>query len=113
PRPESAGGFLAAILANTGRIAFDVAGIERRMVEGRGEKHHQSRVPPDQMLLHRRHGSRGGGGRRRAPARGITRSPPPAGARAGRDGAAAPEITPQDCAIESIRHSSPAEEPRG
>ena len=83
-------GVLAAILADAGRIALDVAGIERRLVERRRE---QQRQPI--AAMHR--------AARRA--RAI--------ACAARAGSAAPEIAAQDCAMESMRHSSLAAEPSG
>src|SRR3972149_4095014 len=48
-------GVRAAVLANARGIALDVAGSDSRMVEWRGEKDHESLVPPNQMLLDRGH----------------------------------------------------------
>ena len=48
-------GVLAAVLANAGRIAFDVARIERGLVEWRREQQGQTVVPPDQHSLDRAH----------------------------------------------------------
>src|ERR1700744_6650370 len=49
-------GVLAAVLANARRIALDVAGIERSLVERRGKQQRQLVLRPDQSALHRRHG---------------------------------------------------------
>src|SRR6185437_6022876 len=54
-RPQGAMGVLAAILANAGRIALDVAGIERRLVEGWREEQRQSVAPADELLIDRVH----------------------------------------------------------
>jgi hypothetical protein len=79
---------LAAVLAQAGRIGFDVARIVRRVVEGRGEQLNQAVAAADQLRVHRRH-------------------------RAHRALAlAAPEITAHDWAMESILHSSLVTEPR-
>ena len=69
-RPDRGVRVLAAVLADAGRIALDVARVERRAVEGRREEQRPVR-------------RRGGRGARR---------PPPSRARA-RAGSAAPEIT--------------------
>ena len=61
-RPDGAVRVLAAILANAGRIALDVSGIERRLVERRREEQHQTVVAPDEVFFDRRHGVRGVGG---------------------------------------------------
>jgi hypothetical protein len=45
-------GVLAAVLAHAGNVAFDVAGIERRFVEGRIEQLNQPGVAADQALIH-------------------------------------------------------------
>jgi hypothetical protein len=49
---------LATILADTGRIALDVAGIERRLVERWREQQDDSRLGLDKLRLHGRHGER-------------------------------------------------------
>ena len=49
---------LTAVLANARRIALDVAGIERRLVEWRREQQRQSVLRTDQFALDRRHGAR-------------------------------------------------------
>src|SRR4029079_7390462 len=48
---------LASILPNAWRITLNVAGIERRLVERRGEEESQSVLRTDQFALDRRHGS--------------------------------------------------------
>ena len=48
---------LAAVLANARRIALDVAGIERRLVEWRREQQRQLILRPDQLAFDRRHGA--------------------------------------------------------
>ena len=50
---------LAAVLAHARRIALDVAGIVRRLVERRREQQRQSVVAADQMFVDRGHGARG------------------------------------------------------
>ena len=80
---------LPAIFANARRIALDIARIERAS-------------------------SKGGVNNRASPSSRLIRySSTAAMARAARTGSAAPEITLQDCAIESIRHSLFATEPSG
>ena len=74
---------LAAVLADAGQVALDVARIERGLVERRREQQRQAR---------RR------GGSSCAIDRGHRRC--------GATGVAAPDSTAQDCAIESIWHSS-------
>ncbi len=71
---------LAAVFANPGHISLDVAGVQRRVVEGRREQQ-------DQVVI------RAGRDARR----------PTAMARRARPGSAAPEITAHDCAIASMR----------
>ena len=63
-------GVLAAVLADARRIAFDVAGIERRLVEWRGEQGRQPILRADQLALDRSHRPRRPFGRRRAGKRG-------------------------------------------
>ena len=56
---------LAAVLAQAGRVALDVARIERGLFEGRREQQSQAVVAADQALVQRRHrhgGARGIGG---------------------------------------------------
>src|SRR4029079_1728638 len=48
---------LASILPNTWRITLNIAGIERRLVERRGEEDRQSVLRTDQFALDCRHGS--------------------------------------------------------
>ncbi len=55
-------GVLAAVFPDAGRIALDVAGIERRVIERRREQQRQPIVSADELLIHRRH--RAGGARR-------------------------------------------------
>src|SRR5437660_11955899 len=49
--PNSAVGVLAAILADTGNVAFDVAGIERRFVKGWIEKLNEFGFAMNQTLI--------------------------------------------------------------
>jgi hypothetical protein len=49
---------LAAVLADAGRIAFDVAGIVCGIAEGRGEQQRQLVIPAYQIFVERRHGAR-------------------------------------------------------
>ena len=49
-------GVLAAILTDAGRVALDVAGIERCRIEGRGEQQRDARVAVDELLTHLVHG---------------------------------------------------------
>jgi hypothetical protein len=79
---------LAAVFAQAGRVALDIARVKRRAVEGRREKQRQPGVRPHKVPRHRRH---------RLP-RAI--------------GSAAPDSTAQDCAMLSMRHSSDVDEPR-
>ena len=54
--PNGAVRVLAAILAHTGNIAFDVAGIERRFIKGRIEELDQFGVAPNEALVDGVHG---------------------------------------------------------
>ena len=56
-RPHRGMAVLTAILAQTGRIALDIAGVQRRAVEGRGEQQCKPRIGTDQMLRYRCHGA--------------------------------------------------------
>src|SRR5204863_3535586 len=53
--PNRAVTVLAAILAHTGDVAFDVAGIERRFVKGRIEKLNEFRFATNKALIDRVH----------------------------------------------------------
>ena len=55
-------GVLAAVLADAGHVALDVAGLQVRRVEGRVEQLDEPRVAVDQVLVHRRHGLAGAHG---------------------------------------------------
>ena len=88
-RPDGGMRVLAAVLADARRVALDVAGVERRAVERRREEQDEPVVAAHEV------------------------SSTAAIARAARAGSPAPEITPQDCAIESMRHPSFAAEPSG
>jgi hypothetical protein len=48
-------GVLAAILANARRIALDVAGIERRLVERRREQQHEAIAAMHELAVERGH----------------------------------------------------------
>ena len=92
-RPDDPGGrvgVLAAVLADAGQVALDVAGIERLVVERRGEQEDQPPVAIDQMFVD-----------------GLQRLGEPATVRP------APESTAHDWAIESIRQASFCAEPSG
>ena len=59
---------LAAVLADSGQVALDVAGVEGSVVEGRRQQKNQLIVEPNQPLLDRPHGPAaslgyGGGGK--------------------------------------------------
>ena len=82
-------GILAAVLADAGRIALDVAGI----VAVRSNGGVNSNARPSSPRISSRSTA--------------------AIARRARSGSAAPDMTAQDWAIESIRHSSLAAEPSG
>ena len=75
-------GVLAAILANAGRIALDVAGIERGLVERRREQQRQPVAAAHEVA--------------------VERPPSPAPRAPDRR---RPEMHAQDCAMESMRHS--------
>ncbi len=65
-RPHGGMAVLPAILAQARRIALDVAGIERRLVEGRREQERQAVVATDEMLFQGSHRHRGAHGIGRA-----------------------------------------------
>ena len=54
-RPDGGMRVLSAVLSDPGRVSLDVARIERRPIEGRGEEQDQSVLPADEVLVHRRH----------------------------------------------------------
>ena len=51
-RPDGAVRVLAAVLPDAGRVAFDVAGVERRLIERRREEQEQSVVAADEVFVH-------------------------------------------------------------
>src|SRR3989442_2636964 len=55
-RPDSGVGVLPAIFPDTGRIALDVAGFQRRAVERRREKEHEAVPYMDYLFIDRGHG---------------------------------------------------------
>src|SRR6202035_1072714 len=57
-RPRGCMCVLSAIFANARNVAFDVAGIKRRFIEGRRKKQNQSFRPSHQLLVNGAHGSR-------------------------------------------------------
>src|ERR1700733_14085177 len=60
-RPYRSMRILSAVLANTWRIALDIAGIMRRIVEGRREQQGQSVVTPHKVFVECCHGAGGMG----------------------------------------------------
>ena len=50
---------LPAIFADSRRIALDVTGVQRDLIEGRREQQSQSRIPQNEVFVDRRHGARG------------------------------------------------------
>ena len=64
--PDRAVRVLPAVLADSRRVPLDVAGVERRLVEGRGEEEDEPVAAPHEVLVHGRHrASRAGRVRRR------------------------------------------------
>src|SRR5688572_31080770 len=57
--PGGGVGVLAAVLADAGRVALDVARIEPGEVEGRGEEKREAVIGADEVRLHRGHGALG------------------------------------------------------
>jgi len=88
-RPGSGMSVLAAILADAGRIALDIAGMQRGLVERRGKQQCQTVAAMHEV---------------------VSRA---AIARTARVGSPAPDIAAQDWAMESMRHSSLSAEPSG
>src|SRR5450759_3208030 len=52
-------GVLAAVLADAGRVALDVPGVERCVIEWRSEDQRQSLIATDELRVHLRHRHRG------------------------------------------------------
>src|SRR5271166_237364 len=57
-RPQGSMCILAAVLADAGRVALDVARIERRLVEWRRKQQRHLILRPNQLAFERRHGAR-------------------------------------------------------
>ena len=55
-RPDRGMGVLAAVFAHARDVAFDIAGIQGRLVEGRIEQLDQRVLAANQPLVHRIHG---------------------------------------------------------
>ena len=53
---------LSAVLADAGRIALDIAGIVRSVIERRREQQHEAVVALDEVLVNGRHRGRGAAG---------------------------------------------------